>query len=101
MSVDWPAHMRRIIDKLGEDIAFTPAGGGSPVTIRVVFAAPYARLLDDPGIASSAPRIVGMTADFPGGGNGGTFTRSAVNWKTVQPEPDAVGGYTIFQLQKQ
>jgi hypothetical protein len=97
--VDWATHIRRILDRLGEDVTWTHSG--SPATVRGIYLEPYREItLGEVGVGGSMPRFVVMTADVPALAVGDTIARGATTWRVSVPEPDALGGFTVLQLEK-
>lgn len=98
--VDWAAHMRRVLSKLGEDVSFTH-GGGSPATVRGVFFMPYqAADLGLVGVTGNNPHFAAMTADLPSVVVGDTITRSSVVYTIKVKRADAIAGSTVLELQR-
>ena len=99
--MDCPKPLRRVVDRLGEDMTFTPVAGGAQ-SFRGLFASPYVELLPGGvGVASANPRVGFMTGDLTGTLYAGTVTRSSVTYKVMGVEPDAPSGLTELQLEKQ
>jgi hypothetical protein len=99
--MDWKKHMRRIIARLGEDATVTPAAGGGTFTVRGIYSAPYAVMLDGaalPGIASDKPRFGVMTADLGAAAVGDQLTRAGTDYLIAAAEPDEPSGLTVLQL---
>lgn len=93
--------MGRILARLGEDVSYTHAGG-SPVTVRGMYLAPYqsAPLGGDVILASSNPRFVALTSGLPLVKKGDTITRGAVVYTVIVPQPDVPAGLTVLELQE-
>lgn len=96
--MDWDTHARRILTRLGEDAVYTPSGGGSPSTVRVMFQQPYREALMMEG---SAPTLSCMASDVPGIKHGATFVLRGVTFKVVGTESDPVSGLVMLSLEKQ
>lgn len=96
--MDWEKHARRIVDRLGEDVTYTPSGG-SAVTVRGVFSKYYVTVGMPGADASASNPVIGcMTADVPNARAGDAFTIRGVGYKVSIPEPDA-DGMTVLQLE--
>lgn len=110
MSVDWPAHQRRIFEVMGEAGAsylYTPAAGGSAVAVAGRFS--DASALGLSVIEGSAPSFACMRADLAdGGAHGAMLTRTfaatpslSATYKVVGTEPESVSGKVVLKLEKQ
>ena len=95
--MDWTAHMRRIIERLGEDVTVTPAGGDA-TQVRAIYVAPYAKVLEI--VATSRPAIGYMDADAATLAMGDAVTvRSAAYRVAEPPKRDPVSGVTVCDLE--
>lgn len=93
--------MRRILARLGQDAQWTH-GAAEAVTVRGVYAAPYAvSPLAQVGVASSDPTFAAMSADLQGVARGDALAIGAVVYTVVRIEPDPVSGVVMLGLELQ
>lgn len=95
--MDWAPHMRRIIERLGEDVTYTPAVG-SPATVRALYIAPFYRALDL--VPSSQPRLALMAADIASLSTQDHVTVRGTAYRIAEIEPNAVSGVTVCPLEE-
>ena len=96
--MDWSKHMRRIVDKLGTDCARARAKSATTETVRAIWIAPFARVLE---IApSNQPALALMAADAPDLSVGDFFTVNGTRYKAAEVEPDAVSGVAVVRLRE-
>lgn len=94
MPTDWPTHVRRALESMGEDITYTPVAGVAK-TVRGLFLAPFQTIdLGQGAFQTARTEFVAMTADFPTPKRNDTIQRGAVVYKIREVESDAVGGYS-------
>lgn len=91
--------MRRILVRLGQDVTYTPSGGGSS-TVRGIYLRPYQEVLELVG--TSDPSFACMQADVAAIAEGDTFVISGTTFKVKgAPEPDPVSGLVVAKLEQQ
>lgn len=96
--MDWKTHMRGILTTLGEDAVFSHAGGQG-TTVRVIYLAPYQKVLDL--VQSSEPQLACMAEDVPTLAQDDTFTLRGLTYKAQEIKPDIVSGVTVCGLEEQ
>lgn len=97
MSVDWKAHYRRVVETLGEDVTYTPAGG-TGAAIRGIFADPPREVLV---IESHAPEIACVDDDVPAVEQGDAFIIRGATYKVKSVRHDSVMGRKVMGLEVQ
>lgn len=93
MPVDWKAHMRRIFERLGEDVTLRRAAGGAELTARGIFAEPYESILAGSGVglASSLPRFSAMQDVLPEVVRGDVLVRAGAPYRITAVKPSEPG----------
>lgn len=85
-----------------EAAIFTPSGG-APVSVGVIFDAPYSgvpfRDASGAEIESSAPSALVRDADVPGVAHGDTLTVRGTVYRVVEVHPDGTGLTTLILSQ--
>lgn len=94
--VDWPAHMRRVTERIGEDVLYSHAGGPA-VAVRGVFSRPYTEPL--PGMASSSPAFEAPSTLLPAVTVGDSITWQSVTYTVREIKADPVAGMTRLELE--
>jgi len=102
--MDWAKHMRRILAHLGEDATYRPFGGGTSLSIRGMYLAPFqnANFGDVALIGTSDPQFAGMSADMPAVARGDTLeypVGSGTLYKVRSVEPNVPSGLAVLQLE--
>lgn len=99
--MDWASHVRRILQQLGEDVAYIHYGGGGPATVRGMFLNPSrAADLGVVGVTGTDPVFAGMASDLPLVAVNDTIQRGSVNYRVRVVRPDDPSGLTILELKK-
>ena len=100
--MDWTAHMRRIVQRMGQDITRRQAPGGSSAadaTVRAVFLAPYAQALEIS--PSNQPQLAVMSADIPEARAGDVYVVSGAEYRASEPpQTDPVSGLSVVPLRE-
>lgn len=100
-SVAWGAHMRPIIDRLGE-WAVHEHPGRTARRVRVIFRREYAEaLLGEVPIGGSGPAALAMSEDLVELAAGDTLEleTSGARWTIRSPRQDHVRGTTLMRLE--
>ena len=94
--MDWAAHIRRILVRLGEDATVTGTSGSA--SVRGLFLQPYQQLNlgIDAGMDATSPRFVAITGDLPTAPSAVVTTRGTHSVKSENP--DDPGGFTVLHL---
>lgn len=91
--MDWPTHIRRAIEALGEDVTYTPSAG-APKTVRGIFLGPYQTIdLGQGAFATQQTEFVAMTEDFPTPARNDSIVHPTGAYKVREVNLDIVGGY--------
>lgn len=105
MPIDWKAHERRTIELLGDDWLLTPAGSDPPFTIRGIFAAAAATVLEEQGVGGVAvlhPTFRTMAADLGDAGVDDTLAHAELgSWRIAErPDPEQPSGRVLLALER-
>jgi hypothetical protein len=95
--VDWTAHARRVIARLGEDATYTPQGGGQSSTVRGIYLQPFTPSL---GMEASEPTFACISTDAPALAHGATLLIRGTTFTVIELEPDPLLGTTVAILRK-
>lgn len=97
--MDWAIHIRRVIERLGENMTFTPSGG-SDIPFIGLFLGPSQDIdFGQAAFQTNATQIFAMTADLPGLAVNDVLLRGTTRYIVRKPpEPDLLGGYVRFVI---
>jgi hypothetical protein len=94
--VDWGKHIGRAnFRRIGIDAAYTPAGGGTPATVRGFYQEAARDMLE---IQSTAPFFDCMEEDVSGITSGATFVIGGATFTALAPERDKLSGIVRVPL---
>lgn len=95
--VDFAAHTSRIIDRIGQTVQYTPAGG-STVSITANFTNTPREFV---GVEGFEPRITCKETDIPNPKHGDLVVIGSVSYKVIGKAQDSISGLTDLRLEKQ
>jgi len=95
--MDFTKHTTRIVDRLGELLLYSHAGGGAVTVLGVMSTIPQ----DVLGVEMFVPTVVCSIDDVPLIKHGDTFQRSSDTYKVIAKDVDQVAGTVKARLEKQ
>ncbi len=97
--VDFAAHTRRILSRLGEDATWTPSGG-TATPVRGVFSSPFVNAdLGGVQVGGDRPRFSVMSADMASVARGDALAVHGGSFLVASIERDAGCGETVLNLE--
>ena len=95
---DFSDHDLSILEAVGEEVTFTPQGGGTPVQITGVFEEEYVEINTggSVGVAGKRPMFTYRTQDIASVQTGDSVTRSSRLYLVVNIEPTGDGMTTLI-----
>lgn len=97
--MEWAIHIRRVIERLGDDMTFTPSGGDDIPFIGLFLGPSQAIDFGQGAFQTNATQIFAMTADLPGLAVNDVLMRGTTRYVVRRPpEPDLLGAYVRFVI---